>query len=52
MVSFESIEYAFAFALQQIHAGLQAVEKVGQSRRIPLAEALRRRHAIAQADVV
>jgi hypothetical protein len=28
MVSFKSIGHAFAFALQQIHAGLQAVEKV------------------------
>ncbi|MGA3099529.1 MAG: hypothetical protein ABSF25_23995 [Bryobacteraceae bacterium] len=28
MISFNSIGNAFAFALQQIHAGLQAVEKV------------------------
>jgi hypothetical protein len=28
MISFKSIGHAFAFALQKIHAGLQAVEKV------------------------
>jgi hypothetical protein len=28
MISLNSIGHAFAFALQQIHAGLQAVEKV------------------------
>lgn len=28
MISFNSVGHAFAFALQKIHAGLQAVEKV------------------------
>jgi len=28
MISFQSIGHAFAFALEKIHAGLQAVEKV------------------------
>jgi len=28
MISFQSIGHAYAFALQKIHAGLQAVEKV------------------------
>jgi hypothetical protein len=28
MVSFKSIGHAFAFALEKIHAGLQAVEKI------------------------
>jgi hypothetical protein len=28
MISFQSVGHAFAFALEKIHAGLQAVEKV------------------------
>ena len=28
MISFQSVGHAFAFALQKIHAGLQAVEKL------------------------